>query len=148
MIQMKIIEFINIVDKKNKENPFLFEGRDIVATEEDIQETEVKLGIILPQAYRDFVKKYGGGDFGYIDIFSANKKGYWYIVKHNQDFKHYLPKDFIAISDDQTGGYYGYKIVNHQCDEQVCYWHYDGGFDSKVVYSNIFEFIIDVGLRD
>jgi hypothetical protein len=145
---LEIFEFINIFNKKKQENPFLFEDTlDVVGTDLEIREVEQKLAVALPQSYKEFVKKCGGGDFGYIDIFSVNKQGCWYIVKNNQDFKHYLPKNFIAISDDQTGGYYGYKILKDKCEEQIFYWHYDGGFDSNLVYQNIFDYIIKVGFK-
>jgi hypothetical protein len=145
---MDIFEFSNILNNKKVENSFLFEDIEVVATDQDIEEVEEKLAVMLPQSYKDFVKKFGGGELGYIDVFSASKMGFWYIVKHNQHFKDYLPKNFVAISDDQTGGYYGYKTMHGKCGEEVFYWHYDGGFDHNTVYPNIFEFIIDVGLHD
>ncbi len=126
---MNFIEFKNYIQKINKVDSFLLsDERDASVREADITYVEAELGVTLPTLYRQFVKEYGGGDFAFTNIFSCDKNGEWYIINRNKEANSYLPSNFIAISDDQSGGFYGYIINNNKCEDKVYYWDYQNRF--------------------
>jgi hypothetical protein len=144
---MNFIEFKSYIDKLIKMDSFLFSERDAVVKESEIAGVEKELGVLLPKAYKQFVKAYGGGDFAYINIFSCDKDGEWYITSKNKEASSYLPPDFVAISDDQVGGFYGYIIKNNKCEDRIYYWDHENNFFDKRAYNDIIDFIIKVGLN-
>ena len=58
-----------------------------------------------------------------------------------------LPKDFIPITDDETGGYYGFKVVNKLCCNEVYYFNADDAPDVVCKYSCFYDFIVKLGLK-
>lgn len=143
---MLLDDFKKIIDQKKKENPFWFEDTpDNLATDNNIQIIEDDLEALLPDSYKGFIKEYGGGYFGFTNIFSADQNGDWYIVDKNINAQFYLPQNFIAISDDETGGLYGYVVVDGKCKEEVYYW--DGHEDTlSKAYDNVFDYLVKVGV--
>lgn len=145
---MTLDEFKTIVDQKRKNNPFWFDDKpDRLASDKDIFGIEKKLGVKLPCGYKEFIKHFGGGYFALTNIFSADECSEWFIVTRNDKARAYLPNNFLAISDDQTGGYYGYVIQNNNCSECVSCWDHDGSSISKPIYEDIFEFVIKIGFN-
>jgi hypothetical protein len=143
---MNFVEFQKIVNKKKQENPFLFEEQhDQLATDANISKAEKELGVLFPKHYKEFLKTYGGGYFAYTNVFSVDENGEWYIINKNN--KMYIPKDFVAISDDETGGLYGYKTDKIKCGEEIFYWDHDDQSVNKL-YNSIFEYLIAVGLGE
>ncbi len=146
---MKLADFNTIVRQKKKDNPFWFEDEhEILAADDSIKNAENQLSVILPDTYKQFVKYYGGGYFAFTNIFSVDENGEWYIVEKNYDARSYLPNNFIAISDDETGGFYGYNVVDGKCNEDVFYWDHDSATIGDKLYKNVFEYITMVGLTD
>ena len=145
---MNIVDFNKIFDLENKNDPFLFKDEKVKVTNIDIQVAEKKIKVIFPHSYKEFVKFYGGGNIGYTNIFTPNSKNEFYIVTKNLEFqKTFNNHDFITISDDGTGGFYGYMIQNLKCSESIYYFDHDENKISKKLYNNIYEYIIEIGLN-
>lgn len=144
---MNLADFIKKVDEKKKSNPFWFDDEpDSQAEDNQILDAEDRLGVRLPDRYKDFVRTFGGGYFAFTNIFSVDSDGEWFIVEKNDEARCYLPDNFIAISDDEAGGMYGYVIHEGQCSEKVYYWDHDSSSVSDEMYADLLEYIVAVGL--
>lgn len=67
--------FNTIVDECKTKKPKLFGlGHDKILNAEEIE---------LPNQYKEFLMKYGGGYFGYTNIYSLDEDSDFYILKHN-----------------------------------------------------------------
>jgi len=119
---------------------------DKTATEVKLTEVAARLGIQLPMNYREFLKVYGGGDFGFINIFSADQTSEWYLPERQAAASAFLPKGLLAFSDDFSGGYYVFEVEDGLAAEQVYYWNQDGGLISTE-FGNVLAFIVRYAYR-
>jgi hypothetical protein len=148
VITMKFEELRNIIEQYKAKESFLFDSKsDPLATIENISIAQEKMNIIFPEEYVDFLTVYGGGDFAFTNIISAYPNSYWYVVTRNEQaaLKQY---NFVAISDDETGGYYGFITQSGICQKRIYYWDHDG---QEVIlnesYESLFEYIVKIGLN-
>lgn len=146
---MNLVDFKAIVEEKRKLNPFWFEDEaDALAAEDDIAGTEKQLGFSLPEKYKEFLRDFGGGYLAFTNIFSVDTGGEWFVFDKNEEAKSYLPDNFLAISDDETGGLYGYVVTEGKCSEAIYYWDHGSSSIVGKMYEDIFEYIVTVGLPD
>ena len=76
-------QFIEIVEQIKKTKPILFElEKDKVVSEVDIFRFENDNSIVLPDEYKKFVIEFGGGYFGYSNIYSLDKDSSFVILKN------------------------------------------------------------------
>lgn len=145
---MTFDEFKTIVISYMKKKPNWFYNKmEERANKNDIDKAERKLGIMLPIKYKEFVREYGGGDFAFINVFSVDENGEWYICKKNKELECcHNNKNFVAISDDQTGGFYGYILNNSIVNEDIYYLDLDTNKFTNI-HKDIFEYIIESGLN-
>jgi hypothetical protein len=139
--QVSFSRFKEIDTAMRAERPKVFQltSPDRVATEATLIEIESKLGIQLPSDYREFLKGYGGGDFGFTNIFSADPESEWFLPKMQKAASVDLPEGLLAFSDDFSGGYYVFLVENGIAEHPVYYWNQDGGlisteFESILAY--------------
>ena len=101
---MKIKEFMNFLENEieTKPNLFLFRDDESKATIEDINNIEKILLGKLPESFIEFQMKFGGGTFGFAEIFSVCENSNFYVLNN----ENILEKDFFPVSDDQCGGAY------------------------------------------
>ena len=146
---MNLVDFISLVNQKKEENPFWFDDEpDTLAEDRIIAGVETKLGVVLPEKYKSFVKEFGGGYFAFTNIFSVDQDGEWYIVEKNNQARSYLPQNFVAISDDEAGGMYGYVVHEGVCGEGVYYWDHDTGSIGEKMYEDVLDYIVAAGLSN
>lgn len=143
---MDINEFAQIVRSEKEAHPFWFEGdSDPLATDEQIEKVEKELGLELPKEYIEFVKRYGGGCFAFTNVFSVQPNSEWYIVDRNKGIE--LSENFLAVSDDEAGGYYGFLIKSGICKPKVFYWDHETQEVLKnPQFEDLLSFIIETGL--
>jgi SMI1-KNR4 cell-wall len=147
---MDFDEFNALVQTTQKDHPrwFMHGRRDAPATDEDVLRAEEKLGVKFPPEYVSFLKAYGGGDFCFSNVFSVNPSSKWYVVDHNARVARLGAKDFLAISDDQAGGYYGFRVSRGVCESKVVYYDWETNeMAAGWVVDNLFSFISEDGLR-
>ena len=76
--------FKEVIKKAKAEKPLLFTlGHDNIPTIESIIDFQKQHQIILPPKYIQFLFGFGGGYFGYANIYSLDKDSYFFILKHN-----------------------------------------------------------------
>lgn len=141
---MEISEFNEIVDNIKIQNPILFGlEHDTIPSENDIKEYEKQNGVQLTEKYKQFLLKYGGGFFGYANIYSLDKESTFYIVNHNP-----CPlKNILHIADNECGDFYSLKIVDGICQDAIVFYDHEIDKISDTEFSDIFEFLIKVGLK-
>ena len=143
---MNIATFDAIVQELKARKPMWFAGdAEPLATDEEIDHAEAELGVRLPSQYKDFVHRYGGGYFGFTNVFSVNQSSEWYIVSK---WDLLPPKvDFVPVTDDETGGYYGFLVSGDVCSEEVYYFHPDEDELPSFQYPSFLEYVKETGLR-
>lgn len=126
--------------RQEKPNLFRLSTSDRPASEEQLVALERAVGVRLPQAYRSFLREFGGGSFGLATIFSADPGSEWYLPQRQVEASRYLPEGVLAFSDDFAGGNYVLKVLNGQAQEAVFYWNQDGG-ESPTEFKDVIEFV-------
>ena len=113
----------NIFDNKVKEmvekKPGLFSlHSDNMASTAMIKDVEEYYNIILPDSYKEYLKQYGGGYFGFIIVYSCDCNGMFYI-KNKVAKESALENAFLPIIDLETGDLIGFKILGGKCQNTV-----------------------------
>ncbi len=82
---MEFDEFKSMVDAVKIERPKLFKlGHDNIPAKEEFLKFEKLYHIQLPSKYRQFLLAYGGGYFGYTNIYSLDKNSPFYLLNNNK----------------------------------------------------------------
>jgi hypothetical protein len=145
---MNYQEFSLTVDKAKDKNPIWFGlESDPPATDSEIEEVEKQLSIILPEEYKRFVKEFGGGYFAFTKVFSVNKESEWYIINQNKQVSLIESHNFLAVSDNQVGDFYGFKVINGKCESYLLLFDHETGQLENSKYVNLFDYLVKVGLR-
>ncbi len=109
-----------------------------------LAKTENILGITLPEDFRSFSIDHGAGYFGRIIVMSVHPGSIWYMGTNY--LKSLIQRGFVAISDDQAGGFYGFKCQNNECGTEVFYWYPDESDPLALVSNSFYNWIIDTAL--
>ncbi len=110
----------------------------------EIDQVQRALDVQLPEDYTTFLKKYGGGVFGQVDIFTVDVSHNSYILIDQPRFAE--GREFIAVSPNGCGDYYGYRVVDGKCQDKVMFWDHEiGGLIEPTEFNDIFEFIVRNG---
>lgn len=143
---MNFEEFASVFDAVKSAKPLWLEGEmEPVATDDQISEVESELDLKLPKQYIEFIRNIGSGYFGFTNIFSVNPEGDWYLPEMMRQFD--LPGNFIPITDDETGGYYGFMMQDNVCGESVYYYHFGDSDKPVFKYQYFFDYLVEVGLK-
>lgn len=134
------------MNEKKEVNPIWF-GMDSceLVTDKEIALYEHKQGIEMPVEYTEFIIRYGGGYFAFTKIFSLANNSEWNIESLNEKFVKI--KDFIAISDNGAGDFYGFKVIDGKCESQIYVYDHENGIIESTKYKDLFEYLVGVGLR-
>lgn len=137
----------SLVNDARARTPVLFglDG-DPPAVDADILEAEALLGVEFPVEYKIFVKEFGGGYFGYTNVFSPTTSGYWSIVERNR-LAGENSGDFLAFSDNGVGDYYGFVVEDGVCSKTVYFFDHETSDISESGYADLFDYLADVGLK-
>lgn len=136
--------FNTIVEERRAKKPILFGLEpDKVLSVEEIGRFENTVHIILPDKYKEVVASYGGGYFGYANIYSLDENSDFYLLKHNN-----LPfENYIKIADNGCGDYYVLCIENGKCLEPLFFYDHESGKAIPTEYEDVFEYLVKVGLK-
>lgn len=139
---MTLDTFKKIDVRFRNEKPALFRlsRPDPAASDEQLLAVESEIGVTLPEKYREFLKEFGGGDFGLITVFSADPLSMWRLPKQLDVAKGHVPVGFIPISEDGCGGYYGLYLRNGRSNDEIYYWHFDSSLEATG-FNDILEFL-------
>jgi len=140
---MNIDQFkaIDVAQREQKPKLFSLSTPAACANPEMLNEVEGLLGVVLPSKYREFLTAFGGGDFGLVNVFSADKKNEWYLCYKLEELHDTLPQGYLPFSDDNAGGYYVLKVQNGEVKDRVFYWNYEEQDLRETPFSDILEFV-------
>ena len=114
---------------------------DRKASSSEIRHIEDVIKCSLPESYAEFLAAFGGGMYGFVNIFSADSSSEWYLLSKLKDaMKYGLPDGLIPFSEDYAGGYYVFTRNGASALDQVSYWNRDGGLVTTE-HDSVFEFI-------
>lgn len=141
---MNFSDFITIVDKCKREKPILFGlENDKIVNIYEIDKFEDENKIKLPEKYKYFLQRYGGGYFGYVNVYLLDAESDFYVLNHNE-----LPIDkYLKIADNGCGDYYMFCVEEGRCLESLYFYEHDTGDISKTEYADIFEYLVSVGFK-
>lgn len=123
----------------------LIEG--CTATDDEVCQAETRLGVTLPDNYKAFMVRYGGGMFGSVDLFPiVNRES-----DHDEDLlsvndREFPDRTFIAVSPVGTGDHWGFPVTNRRCHDEVWFHFHDDG-EPELDSADFLEFVARHGLR-
>ena len=99
----------------------------ITASAQELLDAEQCLGARLPSQYRTFMIRYGGGQFGSVDLLAIPPR-----MPGREDVASVSKREdpagsFVAIAPVGTGDYWGFPVTNGQCRDQVWFRFHDAG---------------------
>jgi antitoxin YobK len=115
----------------------LIEGR--TATAEQIAAVEREMGVALPGKWTAFMIRYGGGVFGFIELFAIDELR----AINDQEFP---GRDFVAVAAVGTGDHWGFPVSDGRCHDEVWFRFHDAG-DDELVAADFLEFVAARGVR-
>ncbi|AHF07945.1 SMI1/KNR4 family protein [Desulfitobacterium metallireducens] len=121
---------------------------DLKSSDEDITFIETNLMLRLPKEYKEFIKEYGGGYFAFTVIFSGIKESEWFIVSKNKEAGVVTSYNFLAVSNNGAGDYYGFKVVDGICESSISVWDHEEKGVKPTTYKNLYHYIYCVGLTN
>lgn len=144
-VNMNSIEFSRKIDfiRKLKPNWFLSEDKS-VATSDEVEKVRLLVNGCLPEEYVFFSLNYPAGYVALMNIYSLVPNSEWYLVMKNKEYGSVvMPDNFIAFSDDETGGYYGFIKQETRYSNEVYFWDSSSNEGIISVKNNFFEFVIN-----
>ena len=66
-----------------------------------------------------------GGYFAFTIIFSVSDGSEWYILSQTQAISLLEKHHFLAVSDNQAGDYYGFKVNAGWCESKIAVYDHD-----------------------
>ena len=115
------------------------------ASEEDLARVESELGVALPAIYRQFMTRYGGGEFLFLDLLPALMADGEDLLTVNMSEGRRI-RDFVAVAPVGTGDWWGFQCSDGESAEAVSFWFLD---DDRFEFANadFLEFLVEKGLR-
>lgn len=139
--------FAQLVEETRKRNPVWFELESDPPAETDlIEAAESHMGVQFPAEYRFFLRNYGGGYFGFSNVFSVQPGSEWNVETRNSRLEAGVV-DFLAISDPGTGDYYGFRLADGASTPNVYVFDHDGRTLERTLFSDLFDYLAAVALR-
>ena len=141
---MNTSEFATLVTAVRSAHPTWFDlPSDQPVDGASLDRLEAELGVTLPSDYRWFLETYGGGDFAFVAIYSADDSSDLLVTRNQPDAQ--VP--FVAVSDDGTGNLIGFPITDGHCEDRILVFDHEDGELRGSPYGGFLEFVATVGLR-
>lgn len=136
--------FNKIVSECKYKKPLLFDlGHDKILSVKEVECFEQNIQLELPKKLVIFLSEYGGGYFGYANIYSMDKDSTFYLLNYND-----LPiNKYLRIADNGCGDYYLLCINNQKCLDNLYFYDHETKTVCETEYEDIFEYLIKKGLK-
>ncbi|MFI9376294.1 SMI1/KNR4 family protein [Streptomyces parvulus] len=117
-----------------------------VASEADLLHVERTLQVQLPEKYKEFMRRYGAGQFLFLDLLPVVSVDEWEDDLLAVNDAGFHKGEFIAVAPVGTGDWWGFSVVDGVCLDRVDFIdHEDGSINSA--FSDFLEFLARKGLR-
>ncbi len=149
---------VKLIEVK-RAKPLLFElEADKAPSEQEVADCERILGITLPSKYVYFVQRYGGGYFGYANIYSLDPSSCYYLLNHNQHLQKPALSDAMSensalilsvlfIADNGCGDLYALTIEDGKCLDEVKFYNHEDNTLTPTPYADLLEYLLSEGLK-
>jgi hypothetical protein len=121
----------------------LIEGHTVTAQE--IANIERQMAVVLPDKYKAFMMRYGGGAFGFVDLFPLLPVSGCDDL-HTLNDHEFPDRNFVAVAPVGTGDHWGFPVTDDRCHDQVWFRLHDAG-DDELVAADFLEFVASRGLN-
>ncbi|RGE08128.1 SMI1/KNR4 family protein [Clostridiaceae bacterium TF01-6] len=136
--------FRKAIKKEKTEKPILFElEHDDIPTMKDVIAFHKQYQILLPEKYIQVLLNFGGGYFGYANIYSIDKDSYFFIFNHNP----VKVENLLFIADNGCGDYYALRVDNNKCSDKIVFYEHESNTVQDTDFSDILEYLVKVGLH-
>lgn len=143
---MNIYEFNELVQKVHSKSPkILGLDSDNPPSIREIEELEKYYDIKVPDSYKEFLLRYGGGYFAFTTVYSMDKQSTFFI-KNNISLEFVKENKFIPIIDCETGDMIGFKIEDRKCTELMALYNHEDGIVSDL-NMDLFDVLAKYGLK-
>ncbi len=120
----------------------LIEGR--TATADEVADAEQQLGVTFPGKYKRFMMRYGGGQFGFVDLLSVVSRGQEGDDVTSVNNREFPERKFIAVSPVGTGDHWGFAVIDGRCQDEV--WFTSTTLGTPPDAADFLEFVTRHGL--
>ena len=135
--------FEKTVQTAKAKNPLLFElEHDRIPTAEEAVAFQRQYQIVLPEKYIQFLLHFGGGYFGYANIYSLDKNSCFFILNHNPAIR----KDLLFMADNGCGDYYAFRMEGGSCKEEIVFCDHENHTVQDTDFSDVLEYLAKTGL--
>ncbi len=95
---MTLTDFVNLVTETEQTHPVWFDlDADKTASDRVIIASQQSLGLIFPNEYVQFIKKYGGGYFAFSIVYSLDNTSDFNIIEINKKSLAYIKIIFYFL---------------------------------------------------
>lgn len=122
----------------------LVEGHTVTA--EEIRGVEREMAVTLPGKYKAFMMRYGGGVFGFVELFPVAPVPSGTDDLRTLNDREFADRSFVAVAPVGTGDHWGFPVVDGRCSEQVWFPFHDAG-DDELIAQDFLEFVASRGLK-
>lgn len=102
--------------------------------------------ISLEESYRQFLIAYGGGEIEFEVLFSADPQSDWYLPRQLARAIN-LPKDFLPVTENFCGDYYGFIVTEGKCRPPILRWDHESQEIKSITQKDIFEYMAQFALQ-
>ena len=121
--------------------------RDTPITAAAIRAIEISEQVQFPGSFKEFLTRYGAGDFVFSQVYSPDRKSGWNLWDHFQ----YMPDKkgiLLPFSDNGAGDYYCFPVINGACEDRVVWADHEQNYNStESEYHDFRDFVAKVCLR-
>lgn len=143
-MQMNRDDFLIHVNHARRDRPVWFDlPADEPPDEALLADAETELGVRLPDDFRWFLQEFGGGDFAFATIYSADPQSDLNLLRNQPG----PGKGLIAFSDDGTGNCFVFPVEGDACQDRILVWDHESGDARPTDYANFLEFVAQVALH-
>ena len=141
---MDFTTFTKVVTAAKKTQPLLFElEHDRIPTMEEVIALQKQYQIILPEKYIQFLLHFGGGYFGFANIYSLDKNSCFFIFKHNPA----AVKDLFFMADNECGDHYAFCMEGNRCQDKIVFYDHEDNTVQDPGFSDVLEYLVKTGLQ-
>ena len=135
--------FKEAIKKAKTAEPLLFELAHVnIPTVEEVIAFQKQYQITLPEKYIQFLLNFGGGYFGYANIYSLDKNSSFFIFHHNPA----IVKELLFMADNGCGDYYAFRIEGGKCRDEIVFYDHEYNTVQDTDFSDVLEYLIKTGL--
>jgi hypothetical protein len=136
--------FADLVEAARNAHPVWFDlPSDALASDVDLERVGRQVGVELPDNYAWFLREYGGGDFGFATVYSADEHSDFYVVNRQPG----APDHTLAVSDNGAGDLYVFPVEDGVAADEILWLDHETGELTHGEGGGFLSFVAWTGLR-